>query len=145
MKKKKCKTFRLKEANALLPEIEKRLKRLQKKKEAYARVHDQLFVHELVSAAERLNGLAENDDLEARIAGLEQAIEDLAKDVEAILEMGAILRDLERGRIDFLADLEGKPVFWSWELGEPSIGFYHHTNRNPRERIPIPARILKAP
>jgi len=136
------KTFSLKEANALIPEIEKRLKRLQTKREVYTRLHDALFVRELVAAAEKTNGILENDDLEANIHDLEQAIEDLAKDVEAIFEKGCFLRSIEKGRVDFPADFENKRIFWSWETGEAKIRYYRHPKSPFSERIAIPTGVL---
>ncbi len=53
MAKKRNKIFTLQEAEALLPELEKRLKLLRTKKEAYSRTHDLLFMQELVCAAEK--------------------------------------------------------------------------------------------
>lgn len=142
--RKKQKLFQLSEANQLLPEIGRRLKQIQQKKESYALIHDELFVHELVSSAERSNGFVEKDDLETRVRDLEQAIEDLAEDVEAIFATGCILRHIEKGRVDFPAEVENKRIFWSWELGESTIRYYRHLKSDFSERILIPARLLKA-
>jgi len=141
--RKKQKLFRLSEANQLLPEIGRRLKQIQQKKESYSLIHDELFMHDLVSSAERSNGFAEKDDLETRVRDLEQAIEGLAKDVEAIFATGCILRDIEKGRVDFPAEVENKRIFWSWELGEPMVRYYRHLKSKFSERILIPARLLK--
>ena len=46
--KKKRRVFSWEEANGLLPELERLLRRLQQKKEIYTRTHDALFMHELV-------------------------------------------------------------------------------------------------
>lgn len=124
MVRKKIKTFTLQEANGLIPELKKRLKHLQIQKENYSRLHDALFVHELVCAAEKSNGFFEEDNLEENIRGLEQAIEDLAKDVEAIFNMGCILRNIEKGQIDFPAIFNDEKIYWSWEQDEPSILYY---------------------
>ena len=109
MEKKKGKIFTLREAEALLPELEKRLKHLQSKKEAYSRTHDSLFMHELVCAAERSHGFPEEkDDLEAGIRALEEAIEGLAADVEAIFALGCVLRNIvafSQGKLDLIGKM----------------------------------------
>ena len=136
MTKKKSKVFTLQEANDLLPELEKCLKLLRTKKEAYSRTHDLLFMHELVCAAERTHGLLEEkDDLENGIHALEEAIEDLAKDVEAVFAMGCLLRDLEKGHVEFLGTHHGKKVFFSWHLGEPRVSYYRSLENH--ERVPL--------
>jgi hypothetical protein len=139
MVRKKIKTFTLPEANALIPELKKRFKHLQIRKEAYTRLHDVLFVHELVCVAEKTKGFFEEDNLEENILGLEQAIEDLAKDVEAIFDMGCVLRNIEKGQVDFPAVFDGKKIYWSWEQDEPSILYYRACPGKRSERIPIPS------
>lgn len=132
------KVFTLQEASALLPDLEQRLKSLQDKKEAYSRAHDALFMHELVCAAERSNGLSnEQDDLEAGIHSLEETIEDLAKDVEEFFSLGGILRNLDKGHVEFLGRHEGETVYFSWQLGESAIQHYRPLSSRLHERLPL--------
>ena len=49
---------------------------------------------------------------------LERHLEDLA-------EVGAEMRCLERGVVDFPAIIEGQPAFYSWMLDEPSVRYWH--------------------
>jgi hypothetical protein len=54
---------------------------------------------------------------------------------EAFLEVRAMLaqlealdlvvRDVDRGLVDFPAVLEGREVYLCWELGEDEVGFWH--------------------
>ena len=50
--------------------------------------------------------------------------------------MEVVLRDLERGLVDFPSLREGREVYLCWEEGEQSIGFWHdleagHAGRQP--------------
>ena len=138
---KKRKKFTLREADTLLPELEKRLKLLRARKEAYSRTHDLLFMHELVCTAERTNGFPEeNDDLEDGIHALEDAIEDLAKDVEAIFAMGCLLRNIEKGHVEFLGKHEDREVYFSWQLGEPRISHYRPFGKKVHERVSLSSK-----
>ncbi len=135
---KKKRIFSKEEADALLPELEKCLKLLQTKKEAYSRTHDLLFMHELVCTAERTHGLLEEkDDLEDGIHALEDAIEDLAKDIEAIFARGCLLRNIEKGHVEFFGTHEGQEVYFSWQLGEPSVCYYRPLGKKAHERVPL--------
>lgn len=131
--------FTLEEAETLLPELEDRLRLLQNKKETYSRVHDALFVHELVCTAEESQGFFENNDgLEAGIHALEEAIEELAKDVESIFSLGCILRNIEKGEVEFLGSLEGQKIYFSWKIGEANIQHYRPFDSLANHRIKIP-------
>lgn len=135
---KKKRVFSRQEADALIPELERRLKDLRSKKEAYSRTHDALFMRELVCAAEHSNGYSGGeDDLEDGIHALEEAIEGLAKDVEAIFALGVVLRDIEKGQVEFFGVLEGRNVFFFWEMGEPVIGHYRSLNSRFHERVKL--------
>ena len=135
---KKKRIFSKEEADALLPELEKRLRLLRTKKEAYSRTHDLLFMHELVCAAEQTQGFfEENDGLEDGIHALEEAIEDLAKDVEAIFARGCLLRNIEKGHVEFFGTHEGQEVYFSWQLGEPRVCHYRPLEKKVHERVPL--------
>lgn len=141
MTKKKSRTFTLQEADALVPELEKCLKLLRTKKETYSRTHDLLFMHELVCMAERNHGLfEEKDDLEDGIHALEEAIEELAKDIDAIFARGCLLRNIERGHVEFFGTHDGREVYFSWCVGEPCVGHYRPLGKKIHERVPLPGR-----
>jgi hypothetical protein len=43
----------------------------------------------------------------------------------ALQEAGLVVRDIERGLIDFPAILDGREVYLCWELGEDDVAFWH--------------------
>ena len=54
-----------------------------------------------------------------------EAFLDLQAGVAALNEREIVLRDLDRGLIDFPAIREGREVYLCWIDGEPDIGFWH--------------------
>lgn len=130
--------FSLEEANALLPELDSRLARLIHKKEAYARCHDELLMHELLVQAEYHAGTpADPDGIEADIRAVEAAIEDMEKEIEQIRALGCVLRSIDRGWVDFLATRDGETIYFCWRRGEKSIQFFRSARGGMTARQPL--------
>ena len=58
----------------------------------------------------------------------------------ALIELQAmevVLRDLDRGLVDFPAIREGREVFLCWEEGEEAIGFWHDLDSGYGGRHPL--------
>ena len=59
---------------------------------------------------------------------------------EAMLEVrehGLVLRDLDRGLVDFPALRDGREVYLCWEEGEPEIAFWHEPEAGFGGRRPL--------
>jgi hypothetical protein len=55
----------------------------------------------------------------------------------ALQEAGIVVRDVERGLIDFPTILEGEEVYLCWELGEDEVAFWHELDAGYRGRRPL--------
>jgi hypothetical protein len=58
----------------------------------------------------------------------------------ALLELQAmevVLRDLDRGLVDFPSIRDGREVFLCWEEGEPEIGYWHDMDSGYGGRRPL--------
>jgi hypothetical protein len=53
-------------------------------------------------------------------------------------EAGIVVRDVDRGLIDFPAVIDGKEVYLCWELGESEVAFYHDLESGFGGRQPLP-------
>jgi hypothetical protein len=51
--------------------------------------------------------------------------------------MDVVLRDLDRGLVDFPSIREGREVFLCWEEGEDEIGFWHDLDAGYGGRRPL--------
>ena len=59
---------------------------------------------------------------------------------DAVLELrerGILLRDLERGLVDFPALREGREVYLCWEEGEDEVAFWHEPDAGFAGRRPL--------
>jgi hypothetical protein len=78
--------------------------------------------------------------------GRERAAATLAVSLgfERLEEMGVLVRDLDRGIVDFPSVREGREVYLCWHVGEPAITHWHElesgfAGRRPLEREPRPS------
>ena len=51
--------------------------------------------------------------------------------------LGIVVRDVDRGLIDFPAILEGREVYLCWEFDEDGIGFWHDLESGYGGRQPL--------
>jgi hypothetical protein len=55
----------------------------------------------------------------------DDSLEKLKATVERIQETGCLVKDLDRGLVDFPTLFRGEEVYLCWKLDEPAIGFWH--------------------
>ncbi len=93
---------------------------------------------EELSGKERTNG---SGHLQEELERVNQLIEQLHKSIRDILEQiterGIIVRDLDRGLVDFPAIRDGQEIYLCWVRGEPEVGFWHGTDTGFAGRQPL--------
>jgi hypothetical protein len=119
--------FTIEEANAVVPRLEPMLAELR---EARDKLTD-AEAHEALSGAAPSNG-GGNSGRQVGEAFL--SVRGMLAELE---ELGIVLRDIDRGLVDFPAILEGREVYLCWEQGEDSIGFWHHLDAGFGGRQPL--------
>ena len=121
-------TFTLSEAKRLLPQLQERLLAVKQEKEVLVRSHGEI---KRASAKAECNG--------GSVAGPRyiRALERISDSVEAIQEMGILVKDLDVGLCDFPYLLDGRVVYLCWKLGEPEIRYWHEIEDGYSGRQPI--------
>ena len=61
----------------------------------------------------------------------------LFKELETLLEMGVVVKDLNAGLVDFFSKHKGKEIFLCWRVGEDRISYWHEIGSNYTGRKPI--------
>jgi hypothetical protein len=69
---------------------------------------------------------------------LDEEVAGIARCVARIHELGAVVKDLDGGLVDFPAQRAGEDVFLCWRLGEEEIGFWHGLEEGFSGRRPLP-------
>ena len=128
--------FTVEEANALLetvrPLAEEMVAHRRTLAEAMAR-------QERIEGRVRGNGggISPGEPAELATAVAEEA-EAVAKCLEQIQQLGAVVKDLDSGLIDFRADRNGEEVYLCWRLGEGDrIAWWHTLEGGFRARRPL--------
>lgn len=134
--------FSVEEANALLPQLETFLLRITQKKEQMHRLHDELFMGELLHEAVQSRPAPAfpekgNGHLDSGACEVDARVSDLEADLAQIRSLGCILRHLDAGWVEFPAERQGKMIYLCWKKGEPAIGFYRQMHAPFTERLPL--------
>ena len=110
------KHFTLEEARALLPQLRQIFRDVHRRRD---RIRE---------ADEKLGNLLQktHDDLGGpTVNGLLRDLLQMNAQLQRIQKLGVVVKDLDRGLIDFPAILGGKEVFLCWEKDEQDIDFWH--------------------
>jgi hypothetical protein len=115
------------EANALLPHLTDILNQLRSAKGELTDAE----AHEALAGAAPTNGGGE----EGRRVGV--AFLEVRRLLETIEQSGIVLRDIDRGLVDFPAVIDGREVYLCWELGEDDVNYWHDLEAGYRGREPL--------
>jgi hypothetical protein len=115
------------EANALLPQLTAMLDRLRDAKDNLTDSE----AHEALSEAAPSNG-GGDEGKQVGVAFLE--VRGL---LETIEQSGIVLRDIDRGLVDFPALMDGREIYLCWELGEDDVGYWHELETGYGGREPL--------
>jgi Uncharacterized conserved protein (DUF2203) len=119
--------YSIEQANAALPAVGAILRRLQ---DARGRLAASGFDTDLALRAEATGGAwPGRDRAEAALA--------ITLGFEALEEREVLVRDLDRGLVDFPALVDGHEVYLCWCLDEPEIGHWHGLESGFAGRRPL--------
>jgi hypothetical protein len=120
--------FTLSEANHLIPQLDARLVSVRQAKAVLARTKEDI---KKASAQAQYGGGSAVGPL--YISSLQQ----ISTNLQAIHEMGVLVKDLEMGLCDFPHLRDGRVVFLCWKLGEQEIKWWHETSTGYKDRCPL--------
>ena len=119
--------YSVEQANAALEWVADRLERLRSARE-------QLSDEE---AREALGEAAPGNGGGAPGRVVSEAFLELQRSLRELQEMEIVLRDLDRGLVDFPAKRDGREVYLCWEEGESEVGYWHDPEAGYGGRRPI--------
>jgi hypothetical protein len=125
--------FTLEEALTLLPTVRQLLREIQAAKRD---------LDEAAAEVDRLLGLTGgNGHLAADVARTREQVQVAAVKLESLMEeldsLGAQLKGIEEGLVDFPSEREGRVVLLCWRIGEETIGWWHEEDTGFAGRQPL--------
>jgi len=130
--------FTIEEANSLVPLLEKNFQKIFEINNQIKFVSKD--VDNLISIwgneiFEKKN--VDHDYYVEKIKQRDLLIKELQEEVERIQGMGAVVKDLDIGLVDFYYDNYGELVFLCWKFGEKEIIHWHPVSQGFRNRRSI--------
>lgn len=120
--------FTLSEANRLIPELEQHLAAIRQGKRVLLRVKDEIAK---ASAHAQLGGGTFAGPVYIR------ALEQISEHLQAIQELGVLVKDLDMGLCDFPYQRDGRIVLLCWKHGESEIQWWHDIDSGFAGRQPL--------
>jgi hypothetical protein len=119
--------YTLDQANAALPWVQERMERLRSARDDFADED----VREALGEATPGNGGGEPGRV------VSEAFLELQAAAAELDALDIVVRDLERGLVDFPAIRDGREVYLCWEEGESEISFWHDVDAGFAGRQPL--------
>ena len=125
--------FTVDHANRTLPLVRKIVEDIVRE---HRRWQEAIVALDLMAAPAALPDLPD-----PRAVALEKKIQRIAREIDAfqveLESIGIQLKDRRIGLIDFPSELDGRPMLLCWQLGEPSVQFWHEVDSGFAGRQPL--------
>jgi hypothetical protein len=119
--------YTVEQANAALPWVCERIERLRAAREGLT----EREAREALDEAAPANGGGEPGRV------VSEAFLELRDALAELQDLEVVLRDLDRGLVDFPALREGREIYLCWEEGEDEIAFWHEPDSGYAGRRPL--------
>jgi hypothetical protein len=127
--------FTVEEANRCAVELRPLLERLMAAKREFDRLQDRIAVESLVQSGATPDPI-ETTEMARLQARRTELAEQLSQGVQAVHRRGCLVKDIDRGLVDFYALSGDRLIFLCWHLGEAEVSHWHsleggYTSRQP--------------
>jgi hypothetical protein len=127
--------FSIEEANDALDEVRPLTEELVGHRRALVKLQERQAA--VTSRIAGNGGNVEPHELEDVQERLDEEVAGIARCVARIHEVGALVKDLDAGLVDFPAMRDGEEILLCWRLGEAEVGFWHGLDEGFSGRKPL--------
>lgn len=131
------KFFTIEEADRLIGFFESVLERIKRNKQVFLWLQEEIAILTLIVECGSSRGNPDAKALEEKRKKYDFLAEEIKKDISAIIDTGCILRDVDRGLIDFYSIMDETVVFLCWQQGEDSVMYWHAIQAGFKGRQPL--------
>ena len=126
------KQFTVEQANRTLPLVSRIVEDIVR---TYAVWQDKVREFEVLSATVRADVPNASAEALQREAGL--LAEEIDRYIAEIDGLGVEFKGFDLGLVDFPGEIDGRPVYLCWRLGEPAVQFWHDRETGYESRQPL--------
>ena len=126
------KQFTVEQANRTLPLVSRIVEDIVR---TYAVWQDKVREFEVLSATVRADVPNASAEALQREAGL--LAEEIDRYIGEIAALGVEFKGFDLGLVDFPGEIEGRPVYLCWQLGEPAVQYWHDRDTGYEGRQPL--------
>jgi hypothetical protein len=124
--------FTVEQANRTLPLVSRIVEDIVN---GYARWQDEVCEFEVATALSRA------DQPDPHAENLQRAAQETAREIDGYVAelqaLGVQFKGFDLGLVDFPGEIEGRPVFLCWRLGEPAVQYWHEVDAGYAGRQPL--------
>jgi hypothetical protein len=127
--------FSIEKANEALDEVRPLTEELVGHRRALVKLQERQA--EVTTRIAGNGGNVEPHELEDVQERLDEEVAGIARCVARIHEVGALVKDLDAGLVDFPAMRDGEEILLCWRLGEAEVAFWHGLDEGFSGRKPL--------
>jgi hypothetical protein len=127
--------FSIEEANEALDEVRPLTEELVVHRRALVKLQERQAA--VTTRIAGNGGNVEPHELEDVQERLDEEVAGIARCVARIHTVGALVKDLDVGLVDFPATRDGEEILLCWRLGEAEVGFWHGLDEGFSGRKPL--------
>lgn len=118
------KFFTVEEANALIGFLENSLERIRRNRQRYLWLLEEIAILKLIVECGADEANSDSVDLEEKTHELKAVEAEIDKARGTVRDAGCILKDEEKGLVDFFSIQNNTVVYLSWKRGEDIVKFW---------------------
>lgn len=135
------KFFTVDEANAMIGFLESAFERIRRNRQQYLWLQEEISILQLIVECGSDDSNPDARELDGKSRQLAAVEREIARAKSAIKETGCVIKDEDRGMVDFFSIQNNTVVYLSWKKGEDAIGYWRSIrdtsgDRRPLERSP---------
>jgi hypothetical protein len=119
------KFFTVEEAEKLIPLLETTFERIKRNKQHFLWLQEEIQILKLIAECGADDKNTDAVELNEKTVRFKKISREIDKDIVTIEETGSILRDVDKGLVDFFSIQNGTVVFLCWKQGEEKVDHWH--------------------